>query len=105
MNDSLSGKPEVAENSTYADGIATGESYEFTQTIMRDFLDDFLLVSDNEIGNAQRILMDMTKTTVEPASASTLAGAVSIQSRLKGKKVALIITGGNLSQGEAGKKS
>lgn len=95
-----SGKPEVAENSTYADGVATGESFEFTQSIMRAFLDDFLLVSDEEIRSAQRTLTGAAKMSVESASASTLAAGIRLQDRLKGKKVALIITGGNVSPGE-----
>ncbi len=95
-----SGKDEVAENSTYAEGLATGESYRFTQSIMRDFLDDFILVSDDEIRSSQKTLIDKARIMPESASSSTLAAGARLVDQLHGKKVAFIITGGNSPRSE-----
>ncbi len=95
-----SGRPESAENNSYAEGVATGESFEYTQSIMRELLDDFVLVRDDEIRNAWKLLAERAKMIPESASASTLAAELKLADRLKGRQVALIITGGNSPQSE-----
>lgn len=89
------GKHATAENLTYAEGLATGESYDYTQEIMRQFLDDFILVNENEIKSAWKDLAERGRIIPESASASALAAEMKLSSVLEGKKVALIITGGN----------
>ncbi len=93
-----SGKHVRSDNRTYAGGLATGESFDYTQKIMRKFLDDFILVSDEEIRNAWRILGKVSRIIPEPASASALAAEMRLQKELNGKNVALMITGGNSPQ-------
>lgn len=84
-----------AGNNSFAEGVATGEGYEFTQEIMRKGLDDFILVSDDEIRDSMKIIFHATGMAVESASSSTLAAALKIGKEKLGKKVALVITGGN----------
>jgi threonine dehydratase len=86
-----------AEMNTIAEGIATRVGYELAQSIMRDLLDDFLLVSDEEIHRAIGTLVDKAHTLAEGAGATALAGAIKYPERVKGKKVAITISGGNIT--------
>jgi len=82
---------------TAADGLATKIGYELTQDILQDYLTDFILVSDEEMVQAILLYMEHVRNMVEEAGASPLAAALKIKDRLQGKKVALILTGGNIS--------
>src|SRR5215469_11111641 len=50
-----------AKNSTFAEGMATGTSFEFTQRILRDLLDDFVLVSEHALKEATRAMIEKTR--------------------------------------------
>ena len=65
--------------------------------ILRELLDDFVLVSDEEMEEAIVLHLEHTHNLTEHAGAASLAGALKIKDRLRGKKVALIMSGGNLS--------
>ena len=82
---------------TVAEGLATQVGYELTQQILQDLLTDFVLVSETEMTQAILIYLDLIRNVTEEAGASPLAAALKIKERLKGKKVALILTGGNIS--------
>jgi threonine dehydratase len=82
---------------TFADGLATGAPFDLPQAILRRDLDDFVLVSDRELQSAMRLLLEETRTLVEGAGAAALAGALQLREKLRGKVVALILSGGNLS--------
>jgi threonine dehydratase len=82
---------------TFAEGLATRVSFELPQRIMREHLDDFVLVSDDEIRAAMVALLETTRNLVEAAGAAPLAGALRLRERLAGKRVALIVSGGNIS--------
>jgi len=82
---------------TAAEGLATRTGYEFTQKILWDYLNDFTLVSEEEIVNAIIIYLELVRNLAEEAGASPLAAALKIKERIKGKKVALILTGSNIS--------
>ncbi|MGC1686902.1 MAG: threonine/serine dehydratase [Candidatus Acidiferrales bacterium] len=81
---------------TEHEGIGTSVPAELTTPILRDLLADFLLVSDDEINDAIRILAEQTKLLAEGAGAASLAGAFKIKNQLRGKKVVGILSGGNL---------
>ena len=83
---------------TAAEGLATQVGYEFTQEILQDYLNDFILVSEEEMVQAILIYMDLTRNLVEDAGASPLAAALKMKERLKGKTVVLVLTGGNISR-------
>ena len=82
---------------TAAEGLATETGYELTQEIMKDFLSDFILVSEEEMVQAILLIMELIRNMAEEAGASPLAAALKIKDKLKGKNVALVLTGGNIS--------
>ena len=82
---------------TAAEGLATQIGYELTQEILWDFLSDFILVTEEEMAQAILLIMEHIRNMAEEAGASPLAAALKIKQRLKGRKVALILTGSNIS--------
>lgn len=82
---------------TVAEGLATQIGYQLTQEILWDFLTDFILVSEEEMERAILLVMEYIRNMAEEAGASPLAAALKIKQRLKGRKVALILTGSNIS--------
>jgi threonine dehydratase len=82
---------------TFAEGLATRTAFALPQRILWEKLDNFLLVSDDEIRQAIRWMIEKTRNLVEPAGASPLAAALCLRDRLTGKRVALICSGGNIS--------
>lgn len=98
-HDSWAAKSLLASDvsTTFAEGMATRQAFAMTQTILRDLLDDFLLVTDDALRASIRLLFDHTHNVAEGAGAAALAGAVQIQERLQGKKVALDLSGGNIT--------
>jgi threonine dehydratase len=91
------GKPVDSTTGTWAEGLATRTSFELPQRILRRLLDDFVLVSEEAISDAVRFLLASNRILVEGAGASSLAAALALKDRLAGKRVALILTGGNIS--------
>jgi threonine dehydratase len=82
---------------TFAEGLATRTAFALPQRILRQRLDDFLLVSDGDIRRAQALLIDKTRNLVEAAGAAALAGALQLGRKLKGARVAVVCSGGNVS--------
>lgn len=85
------------ETSTHAEGLATRVPFELPQRILWEHLDDFVLVSEEEIRAATRLMVEHTRNLVEPAGAAPLAAALRLRDRLAGRRVALVASGGNLS--------
>jgi threonine dehydratase len=83
---------------TFAEGLATRTAFELPQRILWDHLDDFVLVSDNEIRAAQASMIEATRNLVEAAGAASLAAALRLRDELAGKRVALILSGGNATR-------
>lgn len=92
-----SGELITAEMKTFAEGLATRVPFANTQRIMRQYLDDFVLVDDEAIKEAVLLLIQHTRNLAEGAGAASLAAAIQLKDRLAGKKVALVLSGGNLS--------
>jgi threonine dehydratase len=92
--------PHEAPIRTFAGGLATGAPFMMPQRILWDHLDDFVLVDDAELMVAVRLLLEKAKTLAEPAGAAPLAAALQLRERLRGKKIALILSGGNISPDE-----
>ncbi len=82
---------------TFAEGLATRTAFELPQRILREHLDQFVLVSDEDIACAQLLMIEKTRNMVEAAGAAPLAAAIQLREELRGKRVALICTGGNVS--------
>ncbi|HSQ23309.1 MAG TPA: pyridoxal-phosphate dependent enzyme [Pyrinomonadaceae bacterium] len=84
---------------TVHEGLATRVPFELTNKILWDLLADFILVTDEEINEAIRILARDAKQVAEGAGAASLAAAIKLSggpAGLRGKKVAGILTGGNI---------
>ena len=81
---------------TEHEGLATRVPFEMTNQILWDLLSDFVLVTDEQINDAIRILARDAKQLVEGSGAASLAAAIKLRDQLRGKKVVGIVSGGNL---------
>ena len=84
-------------DTTMAEGMATATGFEVTQAILRNRLDDFLLVEDEAIGAAVVELLEQAHLLVEPAGAAPLAAAIQARDRLRGRRVVLVLSGANIT--------
>jgi threonine dehydratase len=82
---------------TRAEGLATRVAFELPQQILWEQLDDFVLVGEEDLERAVLHLLEHTRNLAEPAGAAPLAAALQLRDRLAGKRVALILSGGNIS--------
>jgi len=96
MQNVLEGKPGVCGNSTIADGIAIKQLGIFRRPIVQDLVDEFLLVRETHIEEAMLLLLQIEKTVVEGAGAVGLAALLKFPQKFAGKKVGVILSGGNL---------
>ncbi len=80
---------------TAAEGLATRIGFELPQQILREHLDDFVLVSEDEIRDATLALLERTRNLIEASGAAPLAAALKLG--LAGRKVGLIASGGNMT--------
>jgi threonine dehydratase len=83
--------------STFAEGLATRTAFELPQRILQDLLDDFVLVSEEALKAATRLMIEKTRNLVEPAGAAALAAVLGASGRFAGRKVAIVCSGGNIS--------
>lgn len=83
-------------SSTIAEGIAVGTPGTLTQAIVRDKVDDLLLVDEGDIEQAIVMLLEIEKTLVEGAGAAGLAALLKHPERFAGQKVGLVLCGGNI---------
>jgi threonine dehydratase len=91
-------RPVEATSETYAEGLDTRAPFELPQRIMREHLHDFVLVREDEIRAAQRTMIESTRNLIESAGAAPLAAALRLRDELRGRRVALIASGGNVSR-------
>ena len=87
-------------NLTLADGLATGVGFDLPQAMMRRYLADFLLVTDEQIAAAQSRLLSLARTMTEMAGAASLAAVLAHRSRFAGKRVGVLCSGANPSAQE-----
>ncbi|WP_271077092.1 threonine ammonia-lyase [Aurantiacibacter sp. MUD61] len=81
---------------TLAEGIAVKEPGKFTQTVIDRLVDDIVLVDEPHLEEAVSLLLQIEKTVVEGAGAAGLAAVLSYPERFKGKKIGLVLCGGNI---------
>lgn len=81
---------------TIADGLATGRLGRLPFELIRDRVREVATVDDFEIGEAVLLLLERMKLLAEGAGAAPLAGALKLKARLKGRRVVLLISGGNI---------
>ena len=82
--------------STIADGIAVGTPGKLTLEIIRQRVDDVLLVDEGDLEHALVMLLEVEKTLVEGAGAAGLAALLKYPERFRGKRVGLVLCGGNI---------
>jgi threonine dehydratase len=83
---------------TMADGLANRRAFKLPLEIMRDYLDDFILVSEEEMKDAIRLYVEKTHNIAEGAGAASLAAAYKIRDKLEKKNVVMVLSGGNLTE-------
>ncbi len=87
----------TATSNTFAEGVATRIPFALPYRIMSQLLDDIVLVSDKEMQQAIRVYLETIHQLAEGAGAAALAAALKMPDQLAGKKVALVLSGGNLT--------
>jgi threonine dehydratase len=85
------------EMSTFAEGLATREAFAMPAQMLWGTVDDIITVPDALLKQSMATLMETTRVVAEGAGAAGLAGAYSQREQLAGKKVAVIISGGNVT--------
>ncbi len=83
-------------NATIAEGIAVATAGELTRAVVRERVDELLLVDEGDIEQAVLMLLEIEKTLVEGAGAAGLAALVRHGEKFTGQKVGLILSGGNI---------
>lgn len=81
---------------TEHEGLAARVPFELTNKILWELLSDFVLVTDEEINDAIKMLARHGKQVTEGAGAASLAAAIKLREELRGKKVVGVVSGGNL---------
>jgi threonine dehydratase len=88
---------------TFAEGMATRVPAEMTLDLMRRHVHDMVLVSDDELRDAVRLLLRLTHNLAEGAGAAATAAALRLRAQLAGQTVVGVLSGGNLDLRELGR--
>jgi len=96
MRCALAGESERYGEATIADGIAVKTPGRLTLPIIKSLISDILLVDEPELEQAVLLLLDVEKTVAEGAGAAGLAALLQNRALFEGKKVCLIVSGGNI---------
>jgi len=98
------GKPvETPSAKTFAEGMATRASASMTLQIMRQHVHHIVLLSEDELRDAVRLLLRVTHNLAEGAGAASTAAALRLRDQWAGKKVVGVLSGGNLDLRELGR--
>ncbi|WP_248909002.1 threonine ammonia-lyase [Halocatena marina] len=87
---------EVDHPQTIADGIATGGISDLTLSLIEEYVDDIVLVSDEQIANATLILLERAKQLVEGAAAASVSALLSDDLDVTDESVVPLLGGGNI---------
>lgn len=79
-----------------AEGIAVKVPGRITTPLVREFVDDIVLVDEGDTEHALSLLLNIEKTVVEGAGAAGLAAVIANPDRFGGKRVGLVLSGGNI---------
>jgi threonine dehydratase len=86
----------LAPAATIADGIAVRRAGDRTLPLVQKYVDDIVTVDEEEIANAILLLLEREKTLAEGAGAAALAALLNRKVQFTGKKIALLVCGGNI---------
>lgn len=96
MQQALRGQVPRVSGSTLAEGIAVKTPGRLTLPIIREHVADILLAGESALEKAVQMLMEIQKIVAEGAGAAALAGLLSHRPRFVGKRVGLVVSGGNI---------
>ena len=96
MVNAIKGTAHRQGSSTIAEGIAVGQPGRITRELIRELVDDMVLVDEGDIEQAIVMLLEIEKTLVEGAGAAGLAALLKDPARYAGRKVGLVLCGGNI---------
>jgi threonine dehydratase len=83
---------------TFAEGMATRVTFDLPFAILKKELDDIVTLSEDELAEGVRLALRATHNLAEGAGAAPLMAAMKLRDRLAGKKVACVMSGGNIDQ-------
>lgn len=97
MARALAGEPPPEfRNETLADGIAVKKPGKLTTPVLKEHLDDLLVVDEPAIEHAVSLLAEVEKTVAEGAGAAALAGVLTDPLRFDGRTTGIVVSGGNI---------
>ncbi len=82
---------------TFADGLATREPFEMPLALFPELVDEIMLVDDDQIAAAIRLIVETARLVAEGAGAAAVAAAMARREEWAGKTVGLILSGGNIT--------
>jgi threonine dehydratase len=88
---------ETPSVNTFADGLATRQPFELPLSLLPRFVDELMLVRDEELAAAMKLIFDTTRQVAEGAGAAAVAASCKRRSEIAGKNVGLILSGGNVT--------
>lgn len=86
----------IPVSQTIADGLRTNQPGDLTFPVLMKYLDDIVLVSEEEIRQSFSFVMERTKQLIETSAAVTIAAAMFNKLNIHGKNIATVISGGNV---------
>ena len=96
MPAALAGNEAICQGNTIAEGIAVKTAGLLTRKVVRALVDEILLVDENQLERGIALLLNVEKTVAEGAGAASLAAVLSQPERFRGRRVGVILTGGNI---------
>ncbi len=96
MYNRIKGTQYPCAGDTLAEGIAVKEPGAITSGMVRELVDDIVLVSERSLEHAVSLLVQIEKSVVEGAGAAGLAALLEHPERFKGKTVGIVLCGGNI---------
>jgi threonine dehydratase len=92
----LKGETVECQGDTIAEGIAVKSAGQITREIIRKCVDDIVLVDETDLEQGIALLLNVEKTVAEGAGAAALAAVLKDKERYRGRKVGVVISGGNI---------
>ncbi len=96
MRAALTGAEALCQGNTIAEGIAVKWPGLLTREVVRALVGDIVLVDENELERGIALLLNVEKTVAEGAGAASLAAILAQPERYRGRKVGVILSGGNI---------
>ncbi|MCC7033425.1 MAG: threonine dehydratase [Acidobacteria bacterium] len=83
---------------TFAEGVATRVTFDLTFDILKQDLDDFVLLTEEELAEGVRVALRTTHNLAEGAGSASIAAAMKLGDSLRGQRVVCVMSGGNIDR-------